>query len=538
MSLLDALLLDPYRINVWISYRTDGVAGSGTQNDPWDGSTAAKFDALMNGLSTNTTVHLGPATSSNPFQTTGFWSNSDGTTGSGWQPKAGMRIVGSGIDVTSLKIMGATDPATGTRHYVAIGHALSSSTLDYFEVSDLTIDCNLALQTGTKFACGAVRAMGNHARARRIKAINWGKKSSGPDCYVIALLTADPPSGVPGVVDTGMEECIAITPGNGIDGPITVFHAGPKDDAGVNAEGYGTEPFIRYCFVDFGWPTATAECRGLSMAWCKGGIVEGNQVHNTKYGGPCLTKASTRDVTVRNNLYKNVAKGPFWNLATLSATALSTLVRDTDHTIAIAATSSAHGMLAGDRVKIDVAGAASSYEGIFVIKDVPSSTTFRYQMQGDPGGNGSSPTMQKVFGVSKLVVEGNTIELATGSAGAVGVHVDDSMLSPQGPDYAHGDVIIQDNKVRYLDGLFDSSYSGYGIQMNGAKNLLIRNNVVEAAPTNPIRNNRCGAVKCFNDKTPAGVLIQGVDEANGSKKYDELETDAEDAMVLALFNRK
>ena len=39
MSLFDALLLDPYRINVWIAYRTDGVAGTGTQNDPYDGST-------------------------------------------------------------------------------------------------------------------------------------------------------------------------------------------------------------------------------------------------------------------------------------------------------------------------------------------------------------------------------------------------------------------------------------------------------------------------------------------------------------------
>ena len=48
MSLLDALLLDPYRINVWIAYRTDGVNGTGTQNDPWDGSTATKLDTVLN----------------------------------------------------------------------------------------------------------------------------------------------------------------------------------------------------------------------------------------------------------------------------------------------------------------------------------------------------------------------------------------------------------------------------------------------------------------------------------------------------------
>src|ERR1041385_4563936 len=338
MSLLDALLLDPYRINVWIAYRTDGVAGSGTQNDPYDGSTAAKFDAIMNSLSPNTAVHLGPATSTNPFTTTGFWTTSDGSTGSGWQAKAGMKIIGSGIDVTTLKLTGATDPSGSlTRHYFAIGHALSSTTIDCFEVSDLTIDCNLA-QTGTKFACGAVRVMGSYALTRRVKVINWGRKTSGPDCFVVAMITADPASGVTGVSDCGIEECIAITPDGGNVGPATVFHAGPKDDSGTNAEGYGVGPFIRNCFVDCGWPTATAETRGLSLAWCKGGVVEGNQVHNTKSGGPYISKSSSRDLVVRNNLYKNVAKGPFLNLATLSVTSLSSLVRDTDHTIAVATT--------------------------------------------------------------------------------------------------------------------------------------------------------------------------------------------------------
>src|SRR5207245_2650192 len=102
----------------------------------------------------------------------------------------------------------------------------------------------------------------------------------------------------------------------------------PKDDSGTNTEGYGIGPFIRNCFVDSGWPTSTPECRGLSMAWCKGGILEGNQVHNTKYGGPYIRKASARELVVRNNVYKNVAKGPFWDLASLFATALSSLVRD------------------------------------------------------------------------------------------------------------------------------------------------------------------------------------------------------------------
>src|SRR5205823_121264 len=32
---------------IWIAMRADALPGSGTQSDPYDGSTAAKFDALL-----------------------------------------------------------------------------------------------------------------------------------------------------------------------------------------------------------------------------------------------------------------------------------------------------------------------------------------------------------------------------------------------------------------------------------------------------------------------------------------------------------
>lgn len=62
MSLLEALLLDPVRINVWIAYRDDNIAGTGTQSDPYDGSTAAKLDTVLGGLAANTRIQLGPGT--------------------------------------------------------------------------------------------------------------------------------------------------------------------------------------------------------------------------------------------------------------------------------------------------------------------------------------------------------------------------------------------------------------------------------------------------------------------------------------------
>jgi hypothetical protein len=48
MSLLDALLLDPPRLNAWIALRTDGVNGSGTESDPYDGSVRPK--PLLTGI--------------------------------------------------------------------------------------------------------------------------------------------------------------------------------------------------------------------------------------------------------------------------------------------------------------------------------------------------------------------------------------------------------------------------------------------------------------------------------------------------------
>jgi hypothetical protein len=313
MSLLDALLLDPYPFQIWIAKRTDGIKGSGTASDPYDGSTATKLDALLNSIPENTHIHLG----ADIFETNGY---ADGET-TGWQPKAGMKIEGSGIGVTTLRLIGATQ----NKSYFAIGHALTTGSppvpnlLDYFEVSDLTIDCNLA-GAGTQTACCAVRIMGNHCRIRRVKAIKWGTKYYGPNrCFVISVIIADPPSGVMEVVDAGIEDCMVVEPATAsipANAAVTLIHAGgveggAEGTTSTHVEAFGKSPFIRNCFLDAGSPTAAPDFRGLSMSWCKGGIIEGNQVHNLKYGGPYQNKTSTREITVRNNHYRNVLKGPF-----------------------------------------------------------------------------------------------------------------------------------------------------------------------------------------------------------------------------------
>ena len=136
MPLTDALFLDPAPFNVWIAARTDGIQGCGTSpGDPFNGSTQALFDGVMQSIAAQfpakkVTIHLGPGT----FLTKGYNPNTGG-----WQMKAGMRILGSGIQLTTLKLV---TPAAG-QNYV-IGHDLGSGTrADLSEVMDLTIDCNL-----------------------------------------------------------------------------------------------------------------------------------------------------------------------------------------------------------------------------------------------------------------------------------------------------------------------------------------------------------------------------------------------------------
>ena len=241
MSLLDAILLDPAPFNVWITIRTDGLKGSGTASDPYDGSTQARFDARMSELSANTRIHLGPGT----FQTQGYAFNVSG----GWQVKTGMKIIGSGMDVTTLQLINHT----ASQYYFAIGHDISAGAkVDFCEVSDLTINCNLA-QAGAATACCAVRLMGDQTRISRVKAINWGSKSSTKPCSVLSCITALPDSGVMEVVHPGIEECVVITPdaANNV-ATCTALSAGNPDNVSFSADGHGKSPYIRNCFVDCG----------------------------------------------------------------------------------------------------------------------------------------------------------------------------------------------------------------------------------------------------------------------------------------------
>ena len=110
--------------DVWVSIRTDGKSGSGTQTDPYDGSTEQKFDGVfinyMNTGVTNVTFHIGPGT----FNIKG-----------GWKMLDGWHIQGSGKDTTTLY---QGDWGDGT-YFVVLGFKTGHE--NNLSVSDLAIDC-------------------------------------------------------------------------------------------------------------------------------------------------------------------------------------------------------------------------------------------------------------------------------------------------------------------------------------------------------------------------------------------------------------
>ena len=125
MALLDALIEDELWMpsvfvgspptaalrEVWICKRQDGgtanIFGSGSKDDPYDGSTDTKFDHVMTNLPANTVIRLGPG----EFETQGGAGN--GHQPFGFQPKSGWKLFGSGMFQTTLKLVNATGIGQG-----------------------------------------------------------------------------------------------------------------------------------------------------------------------------------------------------------------------------------------------------------------------------------------------------------------------------------------------------------------------------------------------------------------------------------------
>lgn len=546
MSLLDALLLDPPRIDVWLANRNDDATGSGVQNDPYNSSvrldpvqavitsvtvsgqvvtafttqayavgdivqvtgatdpilngvfsisastpgtsftyrtnatasvttgtfraqkvTQFRFDQIMSDptkVGPNTSVHLGPGT----VITSGYY---EGAT-SGWQFQAGMRLVGSGMDVTILR---RVNNVAANINAFTIGHALVKTTptvqpnlVDFAEVSSLTVDCNYGELTNAGTAAGGVRLMGSHSRVLRVKVVNWGSKSSTQTNSGILMVAANTSSGnalsnVLGVTNCGIQGCIAVSPAANTSGTTVAFQVGPPSENPMTTAGFARQPYIRDCYVDGGSSTDVSKI-GVCMSWCTEGVIQGNQIHNVYLGGPCqgsmMSPATgARDLTVRGNNYRNVAYGIVW-----------------------------FPIFAGE--------------------------------------------------VQDLTIISNSFELdvSTGSAFAIqGAWWDTTPL------LVTGVLRVERNRVRRLDGGAIGATGCRVCEIEHGDTVILRGNTVEAVDTSagaaPFWTRNCTSVTPFQNRSSAGILIQVSRYISSGviTPLEELQTEVEDAFMLPLL---
>jgi hypothetical protein len=158
------------------------------------------FDEVLSALEVNSRLYIGPGT----FETRGNASE--------YFPQSGQKIVGSGVDVTFIKLVVAAVPEPRLYHALAVSDYLQFAT--HVEISDLTINCNMAAHPyGSHYstlAKAGISTVGSHHRIRRVRIIDYGSQTNTHECFALGVGGAH--SHNPEVVDPVIDECILELP--------------------------------------------------------------------------------------------------------------------------------------------------------------------------------------------------------------------------------------------------------------------------------------------------------------------------------------
>ena len=168
---------------VWIAVRTDGEAGTGRRSDPFNGGTREKLDALLPTIAPGSSIHFEAGT----YVTGGI------------QAKEGWRMCGQGKDATTIKLAAGTLPGTPPGHGRAVIFEYDfQGFLRYFELSDLTLDCNREQQPAFQQSLSGywLEAWGIAAKSAKITNVRalgtWANPGEGFPCRVYHDGSNDP----------------------------------------------------------------------------------------------------------------------------------------------------------------------------------------------------------------------------------------------------------------------------------------------------------------------------------------------------------
>jgi hypothetical protein len=263
----------------WISLRTD-TENLGTSDEPFDGSTQAKFDAAMNSIPEGATVHIRPGT----YQTEGQIN---------WQLRSGVKMLGSGMDNTILQLVpGTPSPGSGTWVVASLGGVTN------VEVSDLTCDCNYTY--GDVTYCG-VGLDGTDNAVRRVRVMNEAfSLSHNSECWGVVISNLQLPTSVSNII----EECEVgpLAYGTGISAVSLMAGANTEYISGI----------VRNNRIFLTTNSIGAQI-AINGAWNADTLIEGNYVDGADSGFVRDTGGST-NIIFAHNVFKHVFQGfVFWN---------------------------------------------------------------------------------------------------------------------------------------------------------------------------------------------------------------------------------
>jgi len=175
-----------YSSSIYIGLRNDGKTGNGSQWDPFDGSTAAKFDTILRNYRLASSRSLDIVILPGVYQTRGnydYFNNGGLMDTIGWSAYSNWRIRGSGVEVTTLRLTGSTDCVLSGSGYGSLRSSPIATfhydTISGVEVCDMTIDGNynvisasIAAAYGLGINVSAVGLRGNSHYIHDIKVIN------------------------------------------------------------------------------------------------------------------------------------------------------------------------------------------------------------------------------------------------------------------------------------------------------------------------------------------------------------------------------
>lgn len=307
--LTDALLQTVMLQDIWLAVREDAPAGggAGTWDDPFyaanpnltDAQNADLFDAIMNDpvkVPEGFTVRLGPGT----FYTRGHSTSSTGA----WSPRNYTRLLGSGMNATTLKLVGVSSGQS--RVAIGINHTNSASPLEGFEASDFHIDCGFSSAVSNSSNMG-IAVYGRHVLLSRIRVTNFGGNISGAFLSVIS-------AGAGHSENCQVIECAVDTP---------AANAGTQSSVIFFSFAGSSDKPHRFCVVRncVGRGSGEWDAAGISQyqhGICAGTgigtIIETNEIANAASAVLDLSTADpTKDLVIRNNTFRNVGQGISFN---------------------------------------------------------------------------------------------------------------------------------------------------------------------------------------------------------------------------------